>query len=74
VLIVRETGDPKRGHRIILAAQQYLGKLGHVANGVVAFTSHWTDGSRHVPLGVTPYRPASQLPKGHTDLALHTTP
>src|SRR5262245_48304635 len=41
VLIVDETGDPKRGHRIVLAAQQYLGKLGHVANGVVAVTSHW---------------------------------
>jgi SRSO17 transposase len=26
VLIVDETGDPKRGSRIVLAAQQYLGK------------------------------------------------
>src|SRR5258707_8902593 len=72
VLIVDETGDPKRGSRIVLAAQQYLGKLGHVANGVVAVTSHWTDGSRHVPLGVRPYRPASRLPKGRTDPAFHT--
>jgi len=74
VLIVDETGDPKRGHRIVLAAQQYLGKLGHVANGVVAVTSHWTDGSRHVPLGVRPYRPASRLPKGRTDPAFQTKP
>jgi DDE superfamily endonuclease len=74
VLIVDETGDPKRGHRIVLAAQQYLGKLGHVANGVVAVTSHWTDGSRHVPLGVRPYRPASRLPKGKRDPAFHTKP
>ena len=74
VLIVDETGDPKRGHRIVLAAQQYLGKLGHVANGVVAVTSHWTDGSRHVPLGVKPYRPASRLPKGRKDPAFHTKP
>jgi SRSO17 transposase len=72
VLIVDETGDPKRGHRIVLAAQQYLGKLGHVANGVVAVTSHWTDGSRHVPLGVRPYRPASRRPKGRKDPAFHT--
>ena len=63
VLIVDETGDPKRGHRIVLAAQQYLGKLGHVANGVVAVTSHWADGRRHVPLGVKAYRPASRLPR-----------
>ena len=57
-----------------MAAQQYLGKLGHVANGVVAVTSHWTDGSRHVPLGVKPYRPASRLPKGRKDPAFHTKP
>jgi SRSO17 transposase len=74
VLIVDETGDPKRGHRIVLAAQQYLGKLGHVANGVVAVTSHWTDGRRHVPLGVKPYRPATRLPKGRNDAAFHTKP
>ncbi len=74
VLIVDETGDPKRGQRIVLAAQQYLGKLGHVANGVVAVTSHWTDGSRHVPLGVKPYRPESRLPRGRKDPAFHTKP
>jgi hypothetical protein len=74
VLIVDETGDPKRGHRIVLAAQQYLGELGHVANGVVAVTSHWADGSRQVPLGVKPYRPASRLPKGGKDPDFHTTP
>jgi SRSO17 transposase len=61
VLIVDETGDPTRGHRIVLAAQQYLGKLGHVANGVVEVTSHWADGSRHVPLGVKPYQMAQYL-------------
>jgi SRSO17 transposase len=74
VLIVDETGDPKRGSRIVLAAQQDLGKLGHVANGVVAVTSHWADGSRHVPLGVKPYRPASRLPNGRADPAFHTKP
>jgi SRSO17 transposase len=74
VLIVDETGDPKRGHRIVLAAQQYLGKRGHVANGVVAVTSHWADGTRHVPLGVKPYRPASRLPKGRRDPDFSTKP
>jgi hypothetical protein len=57
-----------------LAAQQYLGKLGHVANGEVAVTSHWADGSRHVPVGVKPYRPASRLPKGRKDPDFHTKP
>jgi SRSO17 transposase len=74
VLIVDETGDRTRGSRIVLAAQQYLGKVGQVANGVVAVTSHWTDGSRHVPLGVRPYRPASRLPTGRKDPAFHTKP
>ncbi len=74
VLIVDETGDPKRGHRLVLAAQHYLGKLGHVANGVVAVTSHWTDGSRHVPLGVRPYRPASRRPTGRKDPDFATKP
>jgi SRSO17 transposase len=41
VLIVDEMGDPKRGQRIVLAAQQSLGKLGHVAIGVVAVMSQW---------------------------------
>jgi DDE superfamily endonuclease len=74
VLIRDETGDPKRGHRIVLASQQYLGKLGHVANGVVAVTSQWTDGTRHVPVGVKPYRPASRLSQGRRDPAFHTKP
>src|SRR5258708_7278272 len=74
VLIVDETGDPNRGSRSVLAAQQYLGKRGHVANGVVAVPSHWADGSRHLPLGVKPYRPASRLPTGRKDPAFHTKP
>jgi SRSO17 transposase len=51
-----------------------LGKLGHVATGVVAVTSHWADGSRHGPRGVTPYRPASRVPTGRTDPDFHTKP
>jgi SRSO17 transposase len=64
VLIIDETGDRKRGRGIVLAAWQYIGKLGHTANGVVSVTSHWADGSRHVPLGVRPCRPAARLPRG----------
>src|ERR687883_1788067 len=74
VLIIDETGDRKRGQGIVLAAQQYLGKLGHTANGVVSVTSHWADGTRHVPLGVRPYRPASRLPPGKADPAFRTKP
>jgi SRSO17 transposase len=35
-------------------------------------TSHWTDGNRHVPLGVKPSRPASRLPTGRKDLGFPT--
>ena len=41
---------------------------------MVAVTSHWTDGTRHVPLGVKAYRPASRLPKGRADPAFRTKP
>jgi hypothetical protein len=51
-----------------------LCQLGPVANGVVAVTRHWTAGTRHVPVGVNPYRPASRLPKGKADPAFHTKP
>jgi SRSO17 transposase len=74
VLIVDETGDRKRGHGIALAALQYIGKLGHTANGVVSVTSHWADGHQHVPLGVRPYRPAGRLPGGKADPAFRTKP
>ena len=74
VLIVDETGDRKRGQGIVLAAQQWIGKLNFTANGVVSVTSHWADGTRHVPLGVRAYRPAGRLPKGKADPAFHTKP
>lgn len=74
VLIVDETGDRKRGQGSVLAAQQYLGRLGHTANGVVSVTSPWADGTVHVPLGVRPYRPAARLPRGKGDPAFATKP
>jgi SRSO17 transposase len=74
VLIVDETGDRKRGRGIPFAAQQYIGKVGFTANGVVSVTSHWTDGTRHVPLGVKPYWPASRLPEGKKDPHFRTKP
>jgi SRSO17 transposase len=74
VLIVDETGDRKRGHGIPFAAQQYIGNVGFTANGVVSVTSHWTDGTRNMPLGVKPYWPASRLPEGKQDERFRTKP
>ena len=77
-LIIDETGDRKRGQGSVLAAQHWIGKLNFTANGVVSVTSHWADGTRHVPLGVPlgvrAYRPAGRLPKGKADPAFHTKP
>src|SRR5258706_467233 len=72
MLSVRAARPERRGP--YAHAPQSLGTLGHVANGVVAVTSHWADGSRHLPLGVKPYRPASRLPTGRKDPAFHTKP
>jgi SRSO17 transposase len=41
---------------------------------VVSVTSHWTDGTRHVALGVKPYWPASRLPEGEQDPRFRTQP
>jgi hypothetical protein len=61
----RATGPP--GHRA-------TGPPGHRATGVVAVTRHGTDGSRHVPLGVRPYRPESRRPRGRAAPPFHTKP
>src|SRR5258708_22303320 len=58
VLIVDETRDPQRGQRSVLAAQHYLGTLGHVANGVVAGTRPLAAGRRPPALGGKPHPPA----------------
>src|SRR5260370_39730403 len=50
VLIVDQTRDPKRGQRIVRAAQQYLGKRGHLAHGGVAGASPEARVSRHLPV------------------------
>ena len=70
------TGDRKRGQGIVRPAQQYTGKFGRTARGVASVTSHWADGTRHLPLGVRPYGPARSLlgckPNGGPDQAQPT--
>ena len=48
--------------------------MGKTATGIVCVTSHWTDGTRHVPVAVKPYCPACRLPKGKKDPAFRTKP
>src|SRR5919204_6844578 len=62
-LIVDETGDRKRGQGSMLAAQPWIGKLNFTANGVVSVTSHWADGTRHVPSGCAPTARPGGCPK-----------
>jgi SRSO17 transposase len=57
VLILDDTGSPRRGTKIANTKRQYIGQLGKVANGYVLVTSHYADRSKHWPVDVAPFRP-----------------
>src|SRR5258708_5487211 len=75
VLSVDETGAPKRGQRIGLAAQQYPGKRGHVANGGVAGPRHWGRGkggeAAPPPPAFPPAEAAQRLPADAWQRTVH---
>jgi hypothetical protein len=74
VLVIDETGDRKDGTKTAHVARQYLGSIGKTDNGIVAVSSLWADERLYYPLHVTPYTPASRLPKGKVDPAFRTKP
>jgi DDE superfamily endonuclease len=74
VLVLDESGDRKDGTQTAHVAQQYLGSVGKIANGIVSVTSLWADERAHYPLHVVPYTPAARLPQGKKDPALRTKP
>lgn len=74
VLIIDETGDRKDGTKTAHVANQYLGSIGKVANGIVSVSSVWADERVYYPLHVEPYEPASRLPGGKKDPAFRTKP
>ena len=57
VLILDDSGSPRRGKHIANTKRQYIGQLGKTANGYVLVTTHYADADKHWPVDVVPYRP-----------------
>ncbi len=74
VLVIDDSGDRKAGTKTAHVARQYLGSVGKIDNGIVAVTSLWADERVYYPLHVTPYTPATWLPKGKADPDFRTKP
>ena len=72
VLILDDTGVPKKGHSTEGVKRQYIGQVGKTANGQVFVTSHYADTRRHWPVDILPYVPDTWLPKGKEDPAFRT--
>jgi SRSO17 transposase len=57
VLILDDSGSPRRGTKIANTKRQYIGQLGKTANGYVMVTTHYADAAKHWPVDLAPYRP-----------------
>jgi SRSO17 transposase len=67
VLILDDSGVPKKGQATEGVKRQYIGQLGKVANGQVFVTSHYADRRCHWPVGLRPYVPDNWLEGGKAD-------
>lgn len=67
VLILDDSGVPKKGEATEGVKRQYIGQLGKVANGQVFVTSHYADGRCHWPVGLRPYMPEDCFEGGKAD-------
>jgi len=72
VLILDDTGVPKKGHATEGVKRQYIGQLGKTANGQVFVTTHYADPRCHWPVQLTPYVPDTWLTQGKQDPGFHT--
>jgi SRSO17 transposase len=61
VLIIDETGDPKKGKATDYVAIQYLGRLGKIDNGIVAVVSYALVDGLTFPLIFEIYKPKERL-------------
>jgi len=61
VLIIDETGDPKKGKATDYVARQYLGRLGKIDNGIVAVVSYGLIDWLTFPLMFEIYKPKERL-------------
>jgi len=72
VLVIDDTGVPKRGEATEGVKRQYIGQLGKTANGQVFVTSHYADEHCHWPVDIDPYVPDTWLDGGKDDPAFRT--
>lgn len=72
VLVVDDSGVPKKGGATEGVKRQYIGQLGKVANGQVFVTSHYADERCHWPVDLLPYVPDNWLKDGKADPAFRT--
>jgi SRSO17 transposase len=61
VIIIDETGDPKKGKATDYVARQYLGRLGKIDNGIVAVVSYGLVDGLTFPLMFEIYKPKERL-------------
>jgi SRSO17 transposase len=57
VLILDDSGSPRRGTKIANTKRQYIGQVGKTANGYVLVTTQYADAAKHWPVDLAPYRP-----------------
>lgn len=72
VLILDDSGVPKKGEATEGVKRQYIGEVGKVANGQVFVTSHYADERCHWPVDLSPYVPENWLEAGKADAAFRT--
>src|SRR3989304_4576879 len=72
VLILDDTGVPKKGDATEGVKRQYIGQLGKTANGQVFVTSHYADARCHWPVEILPYVPDHWLDEGKEDPTFRT--
>ena len=72
VLVLDDSGVPKKGEATQGVKRQYIGQLGKVANGQVFVTSHYAEERCHWPVDLLPYVPDNWLEGGKADAAFRT--
>jgi SRSO17 transposase len=66
VLILDDSGSPRRGKHIANTKRQYIGQLGKTAHGYVLVTTHYADDAKHWPVDLAPYRPKEWVQPSET--------
>lgn len=66
ILLIDETGDPKKGHTTAYVKRQYIGNLGKIENGIVAVTAYGLVDGMTFPLMFEVYKPRARLEPGDT--------